>query len=136
MTEENRRSAILLEVRAAERAYESARALRSLELFNDSLSRLYYALFHYVSALLLTEGLEARRHSAIPGLLGQHFVLRGLLTAEDVATFSRSEGYRSLADYERTWEATPGVCDRAFQEIDPLIARIKLLLREGGWLEK
>jgi uncharacterized protein (UPF0332 family) len=35
-----------------------------------ALNRLYYALYHTVTALLLTTGVEPRRHRALPGLLG------------------------------------------------------------------
>lgn len=78
MTKEHRRTAIGQEVGQGQTALQAARALRGLGLRNDALNRLYYALFHHVVALLLIEGVEPRRHGALPGLMGQHVVNRHL----------------------------------------------------------
>jgi uncharacterized protein (UPF0332 family) len=134
VTQDNRRAAIALEVRHCERAFTAARALRDMGLYNDALSRLYYALFHAMTALLLTQGVEPRRHRALAGLLGTHFVATGALTAADTAVVARAASFRELADYERTWEATADITAAAFAEIEPLIERAQEILRGGGWL--
>jgi len=76
MTDEDRRAAVALELRHASSALAAARLLRDAALYNDALSRLYYALFHTMTALLLTEGVEPRRHRSLPGLLGAKFANR------------------------------------------------------------
>jgi hypothetical protein len=136
MTAENRRAAIGQEVAHGRRALEAARVLRDLGLPNDSLSRLYYALFHFVSAMLLTEGVEPRSHKAIAGLLGRHFLSSGVLSAEDVAVVSRTYASRDLADYERAWLADDAALGRAFSEVEPLLEKITESLEKGGWLER
>ncbi len=133
MTDEDRRSAIALELRHASSALAAARLLRDAGLYNDALSRLYYALFHTMTALLLTEGVEPRRHRALPGLLGAKFTASGLFGAADIALVSRAATYRDLADYERTWEASPDVADAAFGEIEPMIDRVRSHLDASGW---
>jgi uncharacterized protein (UPF0332 family) len=135
VTDGNRRQAIAQDLRQSELAMKAARLLRDAGLFNDALSRLYYALHHMTVALLLTEGIEPRRHRAISSLLSAHFLPSGTLTAEDVAIVSRTQGYRDLADYERAWEATPAIADEAFAAVEPLIARIREVLDRGGWLQ-
>jgi uncharacterized protein (UPF0332 family) len=97
--------------------------LRDAGLYNDALNRLYYALYHAVTALLLTSGIEPRRHRALPGLLGTHFA--GTLSPTDLATVARAATWRDLADYERTWEANAEVTLQAFQEIEPLMHRVR-----------
>ena len=134
MTHDNRRAAIARELEHGGKALAAARLLREAALYNDALSRLYYALFHHVAALLLTEGVDPSSHSALPGLLGKHFVLHGRLTASDVAIVSRTAGYRNLADYERTWDAPMDVVDGAFTEVLGLVARIESVLTEGAWI--
>jgi len=133
LTHENRRAAIAQELRHAKLALDAVRLLRQASLYNDALSRLYYALFHAATALLLTEGLEPRRHRALPGLLGGHFLVSGVLTAADIALVGRTATYRDLADYERTWEATEDVADAAFKEVEPLVQKIEGHLTRGGW---
>jgi uncharacterized protein len=46
---------------------------------NTGVNRLYYACFYAVSALLLTKGLTATRHSGLRTLFHQHVVPAGLL---------------------------------------------------------
>lgn len=131
MTEENRRDAISKELRQARLAREAARLLENASLYNDALSRLYYALFHTLVALLLTEGVEPRRHRGLPHLLGTHFPT--LLGAADIALVTRAATYRDLADYERTWQATAEIVAEATGEIDLLLGRVRQHLIDKGW---
>lgn len=131
MTEENRRDAIEKELRHAAAAYKAALLLRQGGLHNDALSRLYYAMFHTLTALLLTAGIEPRKHRGLPHLLGTHF--SSFLTAADIALVSRAATYRDLADYERTWDATDEIVGTAFADLDPLLARVRKHLADTGW---
>lgn len=134
MTDANRKLAIAQELNHGDIALKAARLLRDAGMYNDALSRLYYALYHAMTALLLTEGIEPRRHRAIASLLGTHFVATGALTAADVALVSRTYGYRDLADYERTWVATADIAATAFADVEPLIERVHGMLQRGGWI--
>lgn len=131
MTDDEQRTAIGHELRHGRLALDAARQLRDAGLYNDALSRLYYAVFHSTAALLLSAGVEPRRHRSVPGLLGTHFPTA--LGAADLATVARAATYRDLADYERTWEATREIVDQAFGEAEPLIDRVGQLLAQGGW---
>ena len=51
-----------------------------------------------------------------------------------MAVVSRTQSYRDLADYERTWEATRAIADTAFADVESLITRIHALLEVGGWI--
>jgi uncharacterized protein (UPF0332 family) len=135
VTLENRRHAIADEVKHAANALRAARALRDMGLGNDALSRLYYAVFHYATALLLTEGVEPTSHKALPGLLGLHFAKRGLLSPGEVAVVGHAWSWRSLADYERHWDADEAVVAAAFAEVEPLIDRVVGLVKGGGWID-
>jgi uncharacterized protein (UPF0332 family) len=133
MTEDNRRKAIAEAVKSGGRALQAARALRDLGLYNDALSRLYYALLHHVTALLLTHGIEPRRHRALPGLVTTHLVPNGPLVSADVTLVARIAGYRDLADYERAWEASRQDADQAFADVEPLVERALKFLQDEGW---
>jgi len=134
VNDDEKRDAVALELRHASAALSAARLLRGAALHNDALSRLYYALFHTMTALLLTEGVEPRRHRSMPGLLSSKFAASGLMTATHVAAVSRAATYRDLADYERTWEATADVTDAAFSELEPIMDRVRVHLETGGWI--
>ncbi|MES1175482.1 MAG: HEPN domain-containing protein [Myxococcales bacterium] len=126
MTETAPASASGAELRHASSAHRAARLLRDAGLYNDALNRLYYALYHTVTALLLTTGVEPRRHRALPGLLGTHFSTS--LSPTDLAIVARAATWRDLADYERTWEANLEVALQAFAEIEPLMERVRQLV--------
>ena len=126
MTADAQASAVALELRHAALAHQASRLLRDAGLYNDALNRLYYALYHTVTALLLTGGIEPRRHRALPGLLGTHFSTA--LTPSDLAVVARAATWRELADYERTWEANLEVTSQAFTEIEPLMDKVRALI--------
>jgi uncharacterized protein (UPF0332 family) len=122
-------SASSAELRQASSAHRAARLLRDAGLHNDALNRLYYALYHTVTALLLTTGVEPRRHRALPGLLGTHFSTS--LSPTDLSIVARAATWRDLADYERTWEANAEVTLQAFAEIEPLIERVRQMVADS-----
>jgi uncharacterized protein (UPF0332 family) len=134
VTDENRRAAVADEIAHGDAARRAAQLLRDGGLCNDALSRLYYALFHYATALLLTEGVEPTSHKALPGLFGLHFVRTGRMTPSEAAVLGHAWQWRTLADYERTWNADVEATSKAFGEIEPLIDRIGDVLRAAGWV--
>ena len=93
----NARAAVL----KAHAALRAARALAELELFDDAASRLYYAVFHLVSAALLAIGIQARTHVGLMPLLGQHLVKPGLLPTHVARDYATLLGLRGQADYNR-----------------------------------
>jgi uncharacterized protein (UPF0332 family) len=130
MTDEQVTSAgVQLELSHASSAHRAAQLLRDAGLYNDALNRLYYALYHVVTALLLTAGVEPRLR-ALPGLLGTHFGHE--LGPTELAVVARAATWRDLADYERTWQANAEVTTQAFSEIEPLMVRLQQLLASSG----
>jgi uncharacterized protein (UPF0332 family) len=129
MNEGSQGSASVAELRHAGSAHRAAQLLRDAGLYNDALNRLYYALYHTVTALLLTTGVEPRRHRALPGLLGTHFAAS--LSPTDLSIVARAATWRDLADYERTWEANLEVTLQAFAEIEPLMERVRQLVLDS-----
>lgn len=128
--DEQVRAGIELELGHARSAHQAAQLLRNSGLYNDALNRLYYALYHVVTALLLSAGIEPRRHRALPGLLGTHF--GNLLGPAELAVVARAATWRDLADYERTWQADAEVTAQAFAEIEPLMDRVRQLLLQAN----
>src|SRR5262249_19653765 len=125
---------VSLELELGEAAVRAARALHDIGLYNDALSRLYYATLHHAVALLLTAGVQPRRHRAVAGLLSTHFLGAGALTAEDIALLGRVASDRALADYERAGRATAAIVEARLAEVEPLIARIRACLAARGFL--
>lgn len=133
MNEEQRRVGIAQDMRRSEETLAVARMLCEAGHFNDALSRLYYALFHAMTALLLASGVEPRRHPPLPSLLGMHAQGPDGLSAADLAVVARAASHRDLADYERTWNADAAIAAAAFAEVEPVIERARAILEREGW---
>lgn len=101
MTPENRQVHVEAEVRHGENALRAARELLRLALYNDAVSRVYYAALHFARALLLTEGVEPKSHAGVSTMLGLHFIVPGRLVPERAKDLSRLEQFRTEADYNR-----------------------------------
>ena len=61
-------------LRRANEALEDARILARADRWNPCVSRLYYACFYAVSALLLLHDLSSSKHTGVRSLFNQHFV--------------------------------------------------------------
>lgn len=81
-----------------QKAYASlneAREVAKLGFWNLAGNRLYYAVFHMASALLLDKGLMAKTHGGVIHLIGSQFVTKDLLTE-----------LRQSGDYDDLYDAT------------------------------
>jgi uncharacterized protein (UPF0332 family) len=83
----------------ARHALTSAEHLAAAGEWNDCVNRLYYACFYAASALLLSRGLTASKHTGLRALLNRHVIRAGLLTAEAGDLFNELFDWRQRADY-------------------------------------
>ncbi|MBQ8191701.1 MAG: HEPN domain-containing protein [Bacteroidaceae bacterium] len=86
-------------------------------------NRLYYALFHMASALLVDKGFTSKTHSGILCILGQEFVAKGMLSSEDGRLVSRLQNMRQSGDYDDLF-------DWAEEDILPLFEPTERLLKK------
>ena len=100
MNDANRRKNAAQEMALGDDALRAAQALLGLDLYNDAVSRAYYAAFHYARALLLLEGLEPKSHRGVMALLEHHFEAAGRLSRDALSRFARLQTFRGLADYD------------------------------------
>ena len=117
MNDANRRLNALAELEVAREALGEAETLFEKGLLRGSVSRSYYALFHAVKALLLSQGLEARTHHGVETLFSLHFIRAGELPAEWAALFARLQGYREQADYGPVLGASREIVRRELDEV-------------------
>ena len=81
---------------------------------NTGVNRLYYACFYAVSALLLTKGVTATRHSGLRTLFHQHLIRPGLWPLGRGQLYDRLFDQRQRSNYtvsnERLYRGCPP-CD-------------------------
>lgn len=70
-------------------------------------NRLYYSVFHAVTALMLADGIKTSTHKGTSSQFGQHYVLTGQFPREDGILYSRLQTMREKADYQNTFTIEP-----------------------------
>ena len=89
-----------------ERAKQSIEAARQLALagfYDFAASRAYYAAFYAATAVLLYEGLELNKHSAVIASIHQRLVKTGKLAKEQGKELNWLFELRGIGDYGGGW---------------------------------
>jgi uncharacterized protein (UPF0332 family) len=128
MTEQNQRRQVAAEAKKGDDSPAAARKLVEIGLFNDAVSRLYSAAFHYATGALLSVNVEARSHKSLQSLFSLHLVKAGKVDIRVARDLRRLQGLREAADYDRDFdfdEATAleelAVCETFIAALQPLL---------------
>ena len=130
LKEEDRRIIVEMELVKAERTFEEQKLLRDGALWSTLANRLYYALFHAVSALLISEGHEVGTHKWAAIRFQQYFVKTNLFTVEDGRFYSQMQTMRENADYNCSYDVSE---EEVIGRIEPtrlLIEKIRQYIAE------
>ena len=118
LTQEERNIMVHLEIERAERMLAEFPIYIENNLWNTLVNRMYYAVFHAATALLIKKGLHAGTHQGVYILLSHHFIKEGILSSEEGRLFSRLETLREKGDYNC-------FIDPESEEVMPLIEPAK-----------
>ena len=116
---------ILIEYRQekALRAITEAKDNAQLGHWTLAANRLYYAVFHAASALLLSMGHHAKTHSGTIHLLGQKCRGEDMLSNDDYSFISRLQNMRQMGDYDDLFDWTE-------QDVAPKIPQVEALVEK------
>lgn len=81
-------------------------------------NRLYYSVFHAVSALLINDGHKVGTHKGAILMFGQHYVKEGKFPIEDAKLYSQLQTMREKGDYNCVYQTTE-------EEMRPLIEPVR-----------
>lgn len=112
----------------AEQSIQAARLLAASSFYDFAASRAYYAAFYAATAVLLHEGLELSKHSAVIASIHQRFVKTGKLDKEHGKVLNWLFELRSVGDYGGTAHVSSEEVDRAIDAADKFVKAVKLLL--------
>ncbi len=119
-------------LRRAHRSLRAAETLLKEGLWEDCISRAYYAMFHAASALLLSKGLKPRGHQGVISLLGEHFVKAGLLSPDLGGALGRAMALRQKAEYIVTAKVSEEMAKRCLEEAKEFVGEAENLLSRLG----
>ena len=115
----------------ASRYMKSAKLLIEDGDYESAVSRVYYAMFYSVEALLLTKGLSFSSHKAVISAFGQHFVKTGILPKDMSKTLTKVFEKRQFGDYEFTFVITKEEAEDILKDGRRFIAEIARYLKEA-----
>jgi uncharacterized protein (UPF0332 family) len=128
----NKKKNAKIELKKGSDARLAAQNLFEDGLYGDSISRIYYAAFHFVTSLLFTVGLEARSHQGLLKLFDQHFVKTKIFPPELSKILRRAKKLREESDYRHTFVFTKEETADELEQIGMLLDRLEKHLKEKG----
>lgn len=112
----------------AERSIQAAHYLAEKKHYDFAASRAYYAAFYAATAVLLQEGLELSKHSAVIALIHQRFVKIGKLDKEQGKALNWLFELRSVGDYGGTTHVSQTEVEQAIHAAEKFVTAIKTLI--------
>ncbi len=106
-------------------AEESATLLFEHRQWSACVSRLYYASFYAMSALLALRQLSYGKHSAVRASLHRDFVKTGALPVEAGMVYNRLFEWRQKADYEAFLEMNEQMAEDLLTQARDLLTTLR-----------
>jgi len=86
-----------------EKYIKSGELLLENKDYESCVSRIYYAMFYAVQAVLLTKNLSFSSHKGVISAFGQHFVKKDIFSKEMSKVLNLAFEKRMLGDYSYTF---------------------------------
>ena len=128
MKEEDRQSMIIHHREKAHHILEQADLMMTMEQWDLAVNRYYYACFHIVQALFVSNGLSAHTHSGSSTVLGQHFVKTGFVDFSYGRFFATMVQLRQKADYNSVANITEGEARDIVEKARDFVSKIESLI--------
>ena len=120
LNDEERRIIVNLEYEKALSFLKQAESIAALDFWDAVANRLYYAVFHAVSALLVKDGYN----------VGQHYVKTGIFTADASSLYIKLQTMREKSDYNCVYVTTAEEMQPLFEPVREFIAKVGNLIKE------
>ena len=121
-----------MELEKAEHTYAEKDILLQGKLWSNLANRLYYSLFHAVSALLIHDHHEVGSHRGAVIHFRQYYVKTGIFSVEEGAFYSRMQTLREKADYNCYYDVTESEITAYIEPAQKLIEKIKDYVAKGS----
>jgi uncharacterized protein (UPF0332 family) len=127
---EARKTLISLWLQKAHEAVESARLEFNEGHFSFAVNRLYYACFYAVTALLLKDGKQFTRHSAVKAEFGRSYIKSGKVELKWSSFYQKLFDDRQEGDYVPTTVFDPSDVAARLKETSEFLDVVRGLINE------
>jgi uncharacterized protein len=117
---------ILEHVNKSESKLKSARIEFDNELYEESISAAYYAMYHSAKAVLLTKDISPKTHKGVISELGKEFIES--FESGSIASVSWGLERRIKADYDVLFEPDKSEAIEAISKAEKFVSEAKKLL--------
>lgn len=128
LTDEERDALVSYRINKANTILNEAVDVARLNHWNLMVNRLYYAVFHICSAILLARGFSARTHSGVIQIVMKEFVKTNILSGEDGALISALFNMRNTGDYDDMFDWTEPQVTPLIEPTRRMIKKIECLI--------
>ena len=119
---------VLRQWEKARKKLASAEKIYTANLYEDAISRAYYAMFHAAKALLLTRHIEISTHSGVINLLGKHFVKSKQLEIIYAKMLTYAKELRENGDYETEVELSSEDAEQVLKDARDFLKKVEELI--------
>ena len=107
MTDEERATLVTLELKKAHETFEEIGILTAANKLSGAANRLYYSVFHAISALLLHDGHSVNTHNGSHAFFHLHYIKTGILPVEYGRLYNQLQTMREESDYNCVYDVNP-----------------------------
>lgn len=125
LSENERKIIVCRELEKAQKTFDDALFCAKEGKWETSANRLYYALFHAMSALLVNDGYKVKSHRGILAMFGEHYIRTEIFAKQDGSLLSDLVIMRDNADYKCFFEADEEKLRPYIEPTRQLIQKIK-----------
>ncbi len=112
------------ELNRAGKALLAAKTLLENQLYEDCVSRAYYAVLHAAKAALVTTGVEPESHSAVRRLFSLHLVKTGKIEKDFAKILTAEQEDREIGDYDIHIEIEQDTAQKRVRDAERFLERI------------
>ncbi len=128
LSDEERNTIVRLEIEKSKNTFAEVIALVNAGLWSGAANRLYYAVFHAVSALLVHDRHQVNTHQGSHALFGLHYIKTGILPSEFGHLFGQLQTMRENSDYNCIYDVKPEELQERIEPSRQMIRAIETLI--------
>ena len=113
------------ELTRAKKALLAAETLLEKQLYEDCVSRAYYAVLHAAKAALVTVGIEPESHYDVRRMFGLHLVKTGKIEKDFAKILTAEQEDREIGDYDIHIEIEQDTAIKRVHEAEKFIKRVE-----------
>jgi len=116
------------ELTRAKKALLAAKTLLENRLYEDCVSRAYYAVLHAAKAALAMEGVQPQSHNAVRRMFGLHLVKTGKIEKDFARILTAEQEDREIGDYDIHIEIEQDTAHKRVVDAEEFVKRIEKYL--------